>query len=244
MKTAALSHIGNVRTTNEDSILVHMDKPPYYMLVADGMGGQAAGEVASGMVCLEIEKYIDELNVENLNEMQILSAIRSANQQLIDEVAKNSALQGMGTTLTFTAFSNDKITVAQVGDSRAYHKQGDKIYKITKDHTYVQHLIDSGVIKKGTADDYPFKNIITRSVGMKNVEVDFFMLTWQEDDIILLCSDGLTNYTNNDILLAALLGTDALEQKAQKLIDIALDGGGKDNISVVLAQRSDKEGAV
>lgn len=244
MKTAALSHIGKVRTTNEDSIFVHIEELPHYMLVADGMGGHAAGEVASGMVCTEIREYIEELKTDRLDEAQILDAVQFANQKLIDEVKKDPSLSGMGTTLTFAAFNGDKIIIAQVGDSRAYHKQKNKMKKVTKDHTYVQHLIDSGVIKKGDADDYPFKNIITRSVGMKDVTVDFFAIDWQDDDIILLCSDGLTNYAAKDVLLNILSENDTLEQKAQKLIDIALEGGGKDNISVVLAQRSQEGGAL
>ncbi len=239
MRTAALSHIGNVRTTNEDSVFVHTGKRPYYMLVADGMGGHAAGEVASGMACMEIEQYIDRLCTDRLNEEQILGAVQFANQKLIEEVEKKPALYGMGTTLTFAAFNDDEIVIAQVGDSRAYHKKKDAIHKITKDHTYIQHLIDSGVIDKGDAEDYPFKNIITRSVGMKEVTVDFFTISWQDDDIILLCSDGLTNYTDSDVLFKILSDEDTLEEKTQKLVDIALEGGGKDNISVVLAQRSE-----
>lgn len=242
MKTAALSHIGKVRTTNEDSVFVHTEEPPCYMLVADGMGGHAAGEVASGMVCAEIKNFIDGLATKQLDESQILDAIRFANQKLIDEVEKDQSLQGMGTTLTFAAFNGDEIIIAQVGDSRAYHKKNGEIFKITKDHTYVQHLIDSGVIKKGDADDYPFKNIITRSVGMKDVEADFFTINWANDDIILLCSDGLTNYAAKDSLLSILSEDGALEAKAQKLVDVALEGGGKDNISVVLAQRTEDGG--
>lgn len=244
MKTVALSHIGKVRTTNEDSILVHDKGKPYYMLVADGMGGHAAGEVASGMVCTELERYISSLNEKHLSEKQILDAVHFVNQRLIDAVEKEPAFQGMGTTLTFAAFEGDNIIIAQVGDSRAYHKSTDDICKITKDHTYVQHLIDSGVIKKGAAEDYPFKNIITRSVGMKDVEVDFFTIEWKDDDILLLCSDGLSNYTNKKIMFDILSGPDNLEEKAQKLVDVALTGGGKDNISVVLAQRTQEGGAL
>ena len=196
------------------------------------------------MVCTELERYISALGHKELTEKQILDAIRFVNQRLIDAVEEEPAFQGMGTTLTFAAFDGDKITIAQVGDSRAYHKRADDIYKVTKDHTYVQHLIDSGVIKKGAAEDYPFKNIITRSVGMKDVEVDFFTVEWKDDDIILLCSDGLSNYTNRKIMFDILAGPQMLEEKAQKLVDVALAGGGKDNISVVLAQRTQEGGAL
>ena len=244
MKAAALTHIGKVRATNEDSILVHDQSQPFYMLVADGMGGHAAGEVASGMVCAELECYISGLGCSVLSELQIIEGIRFVNQRLIEAVEKDSALQGMGTTLTFAAFDEDKITIAQVGDSRAYHKRAEDIYKITKDHTYVQHLIDSGVINEGAAKDYPFKNIITRSVGMKDLEVDLFSVEWSGDDIILLCTDGLSNYLDKEMMFRILKGPNSLEEKAQKLVDIALESGGKDNISVILAQRTQEGGAL
>lgn len=238
MKVAALSHVGKVRTVNEDSVLVHEKSAPVYMLVADGMGGHAAGEVASGTACSAIQEYIDGLGVNELNEEQIRKAVEFANKRLRDEMEKNSELEGMGTTLTLAAFCGDVITFAQVGDSRAYHKQNGSIRKVTKDHTYVQHLIDSGVIKKGAAEDYPFKNIITRAVGMKEISVDFFTEKWEKDDIILLCSDGLSNYTNEDLLNRVLSKEISLEDKAKELVEIALSGGGKDNISVILAQYS------
>ncbi len=240
MKIAALSHVGKVRTVNEDSIFVHDECAPVYMLVADGMGGHAAGEIASSTTCHAIKEYIDGLKAESLSEDQIREAVEYANQKLRDEMDKNSELKGMGTTLTLASFDEDSIIFAQVGDSRAYHNQGGCVKKITKDHTYVQHLIDSGVIKKGAADDYPFKNIITRAVGMKEIDVDFFQANWEKDDIILLCSDGLSNYTNEELLSKILSQEISLEEKAQRLIDIALDGGGKDNISVILAQRSEE----
>ena len=146
----------------------------------------------------------------------------------------------MGTTLTFAAVNGDEIIVAQVGDSRAYHFNGEVIRKVTDDHTDVQYLIDSGVIKNNAADDYPFKNIITRAVGMKDLKIDFFEFKWAHNDMLLLCSDGLTNYANEMILKQVLASDGSLKDKTEKLIDVALQGGGKDNISVIIAQYDEK----
>ncbi|MEF9863889.1 MAG: Stp1/IreP family PP2C-type Ser/Thr phosphatase [Christensenellaceae bacterium] len=235
MKTVAISHVGKVRKTNEDSVLVQCDAQPYYMLVADGMGGHAAGEIASKIACFSVKKYIDDLEAKELNEDQVLKAVEYANLQIVEETDRNKKLKGMGTTVTFAAFNDDNIVIAQVGDSSAYHFDGKNIKKITKDHTYVQHLIDSGVIKKTAAGDYPFKNIITRALGMKELVIDIYNETWKKNDIILLCSDGLSNYTDDSTLIRILSADESINKKAQLLIDFALDGGGKDNISVILA---------
>lgn len=240
MKTVAKSHVGKIRTVNEDTIFVHTDGNPCYMMVADGMGGHAAGEVASKITCDSIRDYIDKHRLEVLKKEDILKAIDFANTRLRSEMDKNEKLKGMGTTLTFAAVNGDEIIVAQVGDSRAYHFNGEVIRKVTDDHTYVQYLIDSGVIKNNAADDYPFKNIITRAVGMKDLKIDFFEFKWAHNDMLLLCSDGLTNYANEMILKQVLASDGSLKDKTEKLIDVALQGGGKDNISVIIAQYDEK----
>ncbi|MEA5004664.1 MAG: Stp1/IreP family PP2C-type Ser/Thr phosphatase [Christensenella sp.] len=241
MKTSAKSHVGKVRTVNEDTVYLHTDIKPCYMMVADGMGGHAAGEVASRITCDSIRRYIDEHHLTELTKDDILRAIDFANAALRTEMEKDELLNGMGTTLTFAAIKGDDIIIAQVGDSRAYHFNGDVVRKVTDDHTYVQYLIDSGVIKGKAASEYPFKNIITRAIGMKDLKVDFFEFTWQDQDMLLLCSDGLTNYADDNVLKQVLSENSSLSHKTDKLVDIALDGGGKDNISVVIAQQV-KEG--
>ncbi|WP_066648004.1 Stp1/IreP family PP2C-type Ser/Thr phosphatase [Christensenella timonensis] len=242
MKTAAKSHVGKVRTVNEDTLFVHTDQKPCYMMVADGMGGHAAGEVASRITCDSIRRYIDERHLEELGKDDILRAIDFANASLRAEMEKDELLKGMGTTLTFAAVKDEEIIIAQVGDSRAYHFNGNAVRKVTDDHTYVQYLIDSGVIKGKAASEYPFKNIITRAVGMKDLKVDFFEFKWKSGDMLLLCSDGLSNYTDETILKQVLSANTTLAHKTDNLVDLALDGGGKDNISVIIAQYTN-EGA-
>ena len=241
MKTVGITHVGNVRSTNEDTLLIKCEQNPYYMLVADGMGGHAAGEVASRLAAQSIERYIGDLKTETLTEEQVLEAIEYANRRIIAEVEENEHLQGMGTTLTFAAVDGERLTLAQVGDSSAYLYHNGTVKKITKDHTYVQHLIDSGVIKPGIENDYPFKNIITRALGMKKLEIDIYHTDWEVGDFLLLCSDGLTAYADQDKLREVLENREEIEKKARSLVDYALKAGGKDNISVIIAAYSSGE---
>ncbi len=241
MKTVGLTHVGKVRPTNEDTLLIECGEAPQYMLVADGMGGHAAGEVASGAAAQAIKSYIERLDTVRLTEEQIVDAIKYANRVLISKMAENEQLQGMGTTLTFAYAEGDMLTLAQVGDSSAYLLGGAEMTKLTKDHTYVQHLIDSGVIKQNDAGDYPFKNIITRALGMKKLEVDIYRVEWSEGDTLLLCSDGLTTYADINALTEVLAGSEEIADKARSLVDYALEAGGKDNITVIIAQNSARE---
>ncbi len=243
MKTTGMTHIGNVRTTNEDTVLLSCDKKPYYMLVADGMGGHAAGEIASKTAASAVQNYIDKLAADKLTSKQILGAVKYANSMLISEMEKDSDLQGMGTTLTFVYVEGDDLTIAQVGDSSAFLFDGTELRKLTKDHTYVQHLIDNGVIEKNAEQDYPFKNIITRAVGMRKLEVDICHALWGENDILVLCSDGLTSYIKDETLQGVLSSGADISVLAQALMNGALAAGGKDNISLIIAQNTPEEGA-
>lgn len=242
MKTVAITHIGNVRKANEDSVLIMCEKPPYYLIVADGMGGHAAGEVASRAACTAIEEYITGLKQQKLSKEQIIGAVGYANEVLVRKAEQDSALKGMGTTLTFCHIAGDELMIAQVGDSRAYIYHDGAIRQITNDHTYVQYLVDSGILDKDAEEEYPFKNVITRALGMKELKVDIFELTWQEGDMIVLCSDGLTNYLSDDDIKEILAGGSAIEKKAQEMVDMALLLGGRDNISVVIAKSTGQEG--
>lgn len=241
MKTIGITHIGNSRTTNEDTLLIECAQRPRFMLVADGMGGHAAGEVASKTAAVAIRDYIEGLRVSTLSHEQIRAAVEHANKELLAEMDRNTHLQGMGTTLTFAYAEGDRLTLAQVGDSSAYLYDGALLKKLTRDHTYVQHLIDSGVIKKNAEKDYPFKNIITRAVGMRKLKVDISDVAWKEEDMLLLCSDGLTAYVSDEMLFEVLADDRKIEEKAKTLVNHALESGGKDNISLIIARNIPEE---
>jgi serine/threonine protein phosphatase PrpC len=241
MRIVGKTHIGNVRNINEDTLLIHCERRPRYMLIADGMGGHAAGEVASRIAAQSIELYIEELDVAVLTERQVLDAIEYTNRRIIEEMEENHHLHGMGTTLTFAYADGNDLLIAQIGDSSAFLYHDGVLKKITKDHTYIQHLIDSGVIEENAEKDYPFKNIITRALGMKKLEIDMYHATWQPGDVLLLCSDGLTAYADQKILRNILSEKGKIQEKVERLVDYALKAGGKDNISVIVAINSSEE---
>lgn len=237
MNAIGLTHIGNVREVNEDTVFVHCAEAPYYALVADGMGGHAAGEIASSVAAASVEQYIGGLGTDTLDADQIVDAFQYANRQILERIAAIPAYTGMGTTLTFAAFRPEGVIVGHVGDSSAYLISGSEIRKISKDHTYLQRLIDSGVIRAEAAGDFPFKNIITRALGSDPLQTDVYFVSWKPGDRILLCSDGLTAYTDNAYLLQELRAGDGdLEMRARRLLEHALEAGGRDNISVVLVE--------
>lgn len=239
MNVTGLTHVGNVRTTNEDTVLVAAADRPFYALVADGMGGHAAGEVASAVAAEAVSDFIRGLGTEVLDEDQIVDAIQYANIEILRRIEENPEYAGMGTTLTFAYMEGSTLTVGHVGDSSAYLVTNGDIKKITRDHTYVQKLIDSGVIKADAAAEFPFRNIITRALGTAPLQVDIYKEKWFPGDLLLLCSDGLTAYADREFLREVLAGGGSTEALAHRLLDYALAEGGRDNISVVIAENAD-----
>lgn len=236
MNAIGLTHIGNVREVNEDTILVHCEQPPFYALVADGMGGHAAGEIASSVAAQAMEEFIARLQTAHLDADQVVDAFQYANRRILERIAAQPAYAGMGTTLTFAAFTPQAVLIGHVGDSSAYLVSGGEIRKISKDHTYLQRLIDSGAIPSDAAGDFPYKNIITRALGSDPLQVDVYHAKWKPGDFLILCSDGLTAYADSEYLLHELTGGGGLADHARRLLQHALEGGGRDNISVILAE--------
>ncbi len=241
MDIVSKTHIGNVREKNEDFIWVNCASAPHYMLVADGMGGAVAGEIASKIAAFSVRQYIEELDLKKLTAADLSAAVNYANDQIVKETQYNEKLKGMGTTLTLAFVDGCSISIAQVGDSCAYLLASGNLIKVTKDHTYVQKLIDNGVIHESQAEDNPYKNIITRVVGMKGLKVDTFDITWEKDDLLFLCSDGLTCYISDPELAEILNSKSTIQAKADNMIGLALQRGGRDNISVIIAQNSKRE---
>ncbi|MEI6102144.1 MAG: Stp1/IreP family PP2C-type Ser/Thr phosphatase, partial [Eubacteriales bacterium] len=237
------THIGNVRETNEDFVMVRCETKPNYMLVADGMGGAAAGEIASKIAAFSVQQYIEILKSEKLSPADLIGAVSYANNQIVNETRYNERLKGMGTTMTLAAIEANHIIVAQVGDSCAYLYTHKQLHKVTKDHTYVQSLIDNGLLEKSQVEDNPFKNIITRCVGMNDLEVDTYEITWNKNDILLLCTDGLTVHAGEQDLCTIISSQTTITQKADDLLDYALSRGGRDNVSIIIAQNT-PEGTV
>lgn len=216
-------------------MLQHLSDP-CYILIADGMGGHAAGEVASSIAAQSIRDHIEALNSAVLDGDQMIDAVQYANSQIISAIEAHPEYDGMGTTVTFAYLRPTSVIVAHVGDSSAFLLRDGKLRKITRDHTYVQKLIDSGVLKETAASEFPFRNVITRALGMPEVQVDMYCEPWGDGDSILLCSDGLTAYADTAHLLKELSSGRSVEDQSQRLMKFALAQGGRDNISIIIAQ--------
>ncbi|MCM1267705.1 MAG: Stp1/IreP family PP2C-type Ser/Thr phosphatase [Bacteroidales bacterium] len=243
LRSYALTDIGRKRQLNQDFIYCSEEPVgnlPNLFLVADGMGGHNAGDYAS---ILAVETVVEEIGISfEKNPAKILErAITRANTVLRQRASENYALSGMGTTLVAATCMGRYLEVANVGDSRLY-VVGDEITQITMDHSLVEEMVRMGGIGREEARNHPDKNIITRAVGARDdVEVDFFDLELQTGDMVLLCSDGLTNMVDDEAIRRILKNGGSLKDRVEELVETANRNGGKDNISVIVIELSADE---
>ena len=236
MKACALTDTGRVRTANQDYVYASVEPVgslPNLFVVADGMGGHQAGDYASRYIVENLVSYLQY--TENSQIVPLLrEGILMVNTMLYQESKEKPELSGMGTTLVAAVADENTLYVANVGDSRLYLVR-DRIRQVTRDHSYVEELVSLGRLERGSKDYKDKKNIITRAVGTEDkLLVDFFEVGLEPGDFILMCSDGLSNMLE-DVEMEEIVGSDLeLEEKAEKLITVANDNGGKDNIAVVL----------
>ena len=228
-KVFKATHVGKVRNNNEDSLTVI---EPETFVVADGMGGAHAGEVASRML-IEIVRIVLE-NVQSLRDEKLLArAIIVANAKIFETAQKNEEYRGMGTTATILSLGEGTAYFAHVGDSRLYLFRNDELKQITEDHSYVESLVRNGEITEAQARIHPMKNVLLQAVGaVEDVFVDAANFPVQSGDKFLLCTDGLTNMIDDEEI-AKILRT--ASDPAEALIDAALKAGGKDNVTVIVA---------
>lgn len=238
MKAFAKTDIGAKRQTNQDYIFCSMQPVgslPNLFIVADGMGGHKAGDLASRYTVEEFLKSVQESSAENPISI-IEEAVRHANLYLIRKSKESIDYDGMGTTLVVATFIGKSLYIANVGDSRLYLVNND-IQQITRDHSLVEEMISLGEIDRKNARTHEKKNIITRAIGVDSeVVADFFEIEYSKGDIILMCSDGLSNMIDDEEIKEIINeGTD-LSEITNKLIEVANRNGGRDNISVVLIE--------
>ena len=243
-KIGMLTDVGQVRTVDEDSILaadlsfgVNSESSKFLLLaVADGMGGHAKGEEASKIALNAIAGAVIPDLLNNTPFTKILEkGIQNANQDILDYTAENPEASGMGTTSVCAVVKDNQIHLANVGDSRAYRVSDDEICRVTKDHSYVQALIDEGEITEEQAREHPRKNEITRAVGiMPSIEVDTMKLTLDSDESLLLCCDGVIAHLSDDDIHKIIRDSPDPQTACQEIVDMANERGGSDNISLII----------
>ncbi len=232
MISAARTHIGKVRSSNQDAILVCPGKYGVYG-VADGMGGHKAGDVASKIAVAVVERALKN---ERPTISLLRKAIEEANQAIYEEQLANPDYSGMGTTVTVIWEDEDRVLLGHVGDSRAYRVRNNAISQVSLDHSMVAEMVRRGLITEDEARVHPYRNIITRALGTApTINVDVKELEKAPGDLYLLCSDGLSEYVHPN-RMNEILRKYSLENAADVLLNLALEGGGRDNISVVLAE--------
>ncbi len=229
---SAKTDIGKIRENNEDYVYAKEN----ILIVADGMGGHNAGEVASKTA---VDTAVPILKAPGKDyKEKIESAIASANAKVFSMATGEQA--GMGTTMDICIYSEGKLYIGHVGDSRVYVIKGGKAKKITSDHSYVEMLIEKGELSKEEAENYPMKHMITRAIGVgESVEPDYLEVEITENDKILLCTDGLTNMLSDEFIAKIITEENNPDESATKLISAANEAGGKDNITVIVAQDFD-----
>ena len=241
MKLFSITDVGKKREHNEDYIYTS-ERPvgnlPNLFMVADGMGGHNAGDYASKHAVEKVVEVIANYTQETDSENILQKAIDDANTYINKMAKSDSRLNGMGTTLVAVTvdIEENHVLVANVGDSRMYIIN-DFITQITKDHSLVEEMVDMGGIDREAARMHPDKNIITRAVGVKEyVLVDFFDITISEKEMLLLCTDGLTNMLKDNEIHRIIRESADIEEAGRRLIEAANANGGRDNIAVVLVE--------
>ena len=243
MKEKTKTDIGAKRKTNQDFVFCSMEPVgglPNLFIVADGMGGHKAGDLASRYT---VEKFLEVVrNSSDTNPITIIErGVSKANKELIEKSKESIDYEGMGTTFVVCTIIGDQIYIANVGDSRLY-LVNNEIQQITRDHSLVEEMINLGEIDRKNARTHEKKNIITRAVGVDSEVIpDFFEIDYTKGDIIMMCSDGLSNMIDDEDMKDIINQGNELEDIANNLIDVANNNGGKDNISVILVEPDSKE---
>lgn len=239
METFAKSDVGKAREMNQDYYYISpTDSKIKLFVMADGMGGYKGGEIASKLATVSVKNYI-ESNFENTpkEKEEILKLIKSAmeyaNMVVYEKSKQDTELEGMGTTLEVCLIYNSKAYIGHVGDSRIYRLRGVYLRKLTNDHSYVEKLVKDGTITKEEAINHPKKNMLTKALGCTVfVEPDVTVKGFIKNDIILICSDGLTNMVSEDEIYNII--KEDVSKAPEKLIDRANENGGYDNVTAII----------
>jgi len=244
MDIGSATDVGRVRETNEDSLVVlelrGEQQGHVFVGVADGMGGHNAGEVASALAVEAARRALDAGGSDDAPADLLVRAVRLGNETIYQAAAEDPAKDGMGTTFVCALVDADgQAVIANVGDSRAYAYVGGQVYLVTADHTWVNEQVLAGVMSQREARVSPFRNLLTRTLGNSpSVDVDVFSgLQMEAGDGLVLVSDGVTGYLDEDDILAVLAEAESAQRAAERLVDEAVARGGADNATAVVVRR-------
>jgi PPM family protein phosphatase len=239
LTVAARSDVGMIRSGNEDAFFAHATREKGVFIVADGMGGHAAGEVASEMAVQIVSRELSELSdvYGEAARVKVADSLRIANRAIYDRTIQEADKQGMGTTASVLVMSGSRYLIGQVGDSRVYLLRDGALRQLTKDHSYVQEQVDAGFLTPEQARYHPYSNVITRCVGASDVvEPDTYSGELKVGDVFLVASDGLTGMVDDRRLQQLLLSRASAGRVVDALIAEANYRGGLDNITAVVVQ--------
>ena len=235
-----ISDVGCQRTNNEDSL--GYDLAAQLFVVCDGMGGMAAGELASGTAVREFVDCFTSMDSGLPVEQRLYDAIVRANRAVHALAEGDAELKGMGTTLVASCVEGDQLVIGNVGDSRAYFLRNGACVQITHDHSFVAEQVRSGVMSAEQAGSSPLQSLLTRAIGQaETVEPDIFTATLEPADLLLLATDGLSRYANAETIAGILLNSPTLEQACEGLIEFAKSQGAVDNVTCLLIQAADAD---
>lgn len=236
MYVNALSDVGLVRKDNEDNYLVSPERGLF--VVADGMGGHVGGQVASTLAIQIVDEFITPAQLETFQpDYLLLQALEKANTEIYSR-GKQEQYYGMGTTVTAALFHGEQVYVAHIGDSRAYLLRDKELTLLTQDHSLVNELFQSGSLTLEEAQNHPQRHVLTRALGTEEKpQIDIFSTAVQPGDLLVLCTDGLYNHVPEGDILNVILETNFdLKLAVNNLVNLALERGGNDNITVALVQ--------
>ena len=241
MHVTGVTNKGKERSRNEDSCYAVQDSGLALLVVADGMGGHQAGNVASEIAVSTAEKYWESINRDKpLSDREAKDLVKDliieANQSVISEADNSFDKRGMGTTLTVGLLSGNRLTIGHIGDSRAYLVNSDRIELLTRDHSLLEQLIESGQVRPEEAKNHPKRHVLTRALGASSeLQIDIIDYDIEPGSALLFCTDGLTNLVEDHEILTVVTGQKDPQLQAESLIALANARGGHDNITVVIA---------
>jgi serine/threonine protein phosphatase PrpC len=239
MLMVSQTDIGRVRLVNEDSAAIQQELNGLSLaIVADGMGGHQAGDVASQMAIERIQASLQsirrDMSIEDCKK-KLRQAIENANEAIYEFASQRESYHGMGTTVVVTIASKELLLIGHIGDSRAYKISSESIVQLTEDHSLVNELVKSGQITAEEASRHPRRNVVLRALGTDaGVEVDIYEYSWKQGEIVLLCTDGLSGLVDETTIHEIVKAETNFQEAAERLIHSALDAGGDDNVTVIL----------